>query len=229
MIVNHKYKFIFIKTQKTASTTLEIALSQLCDENDIITPITSSDEEYRKKLGYQSAINYNIPFSKYNKKDFLKFLCTGKRKRFYNHMSSSEIKRYLGKDIYDSYYKFCFERNPYDKLVSLFYHHGGFQKYSSLLEFINKGELEIIKGFDQYTIGKNIAVDDIFKFENLDESIMIISDKLNLDNPLKLPPKKLKSQFREKNTHYSKLINQQVKRKIDIIWARELKMMNYDF
>lgn len=40
MILNHKYKFIFIKTKKTASTSLEIVLSKLCGKKDIITPVS---------------------------------------------------------------------------------------------------------------------------------------------------------------------------------------------
>ena len=39
MILSHKNKFIFIKSFKTASTSLEIALSKYCGEKDIITPI----------------------------------------------------------------------------------------------------------------------------------------------------------------------------------------------
>jgi hypothetical protein len=39
MIINHRYKFIFLKTRKTAGTSIESALSQFCDSNDIITPI----------------------------------------------------------------------------------------------------------------------------------------------------------------------------------------------
>ena len=46
MIISHKYKFIFIKPEKTAGSSLEIALSKYCDHNDIITTI---GEEYIRK------------------------------------------------------------------------------------------------------------------------------------------------------------------------------------
>ena len=36
-IVNHKYKFIFVKTRKVAGTSLEIALSKFCNKNDILS------------------------------------------------------------------------------------------------------------------------------------------------------------------------------------------------
>lgn len=52
MIVSHKYKFIFIKTAKTAGTSTEIALSRICGPDDIITPfMISEDEELRMSMG----------------------------------------------------------------------------------------------------------------------------------------------------------------------------------
>ena len=48
MIISHKYKFIFIKPEKTAGSSLEIALSKYCDHNDIITTI--GEEYIRKKI-----------------------------------------------------------------------------------------------------------------------------------------------------------------------------------
>ncbi|MBP92717.1 MAG: hypothetical protein CMC55_01220 [Flavobacteriaceae bacterium] len=229
MIINHKYKFIFIKTQKTASTSMEIALSRLCGMQDIVTPISKNDEELRKQLGFQTPINYNIPLSKYTKKDVLEYLLIRSKKSFYNHISCFEIKQYIGEKVYNDYYKFCFERNPYDKAISLFYHQGGFNKWDSIAHFIEEGGLKIIKGFDQYTINTMVAVDDIFKFEMMDEALEKISDKLNLNKVLELPKVKAKSNFRNDKRHYSDVLTGNEKQLIDVIWARERELMGYHF
>ena len=37
MIVSHKHKFIFIKTMKTAGTSIEAFLASYCEGRDIVT------------------------------------------------------------------------------------------------------------------------------------------------------------------------------------------------
>ena len=39
MIISHTHQFIFIKSAKTAGTSIEAALSNSCIENDIVTPL----------------------------------------------------------------------------------------------------------------------------------------------------------------------------------------------
>ena len=39
MIISHKYRFIFVKTRKTAGTCVEAYLSQHCGDSDVLTPI----------------------------------------------------------------------------------------------------------------------------------------------------------------------------------------------
>jgi len=48
MIILHIHKFIFIKTRKTAGTSIEIFLSQFCGKDDILTPI-GEGESLRKE------------------------------------------------------------------------------------------------------------------------------------------------------------------------------------
>jgi len=62
MIISHKHKFIFIKTRKTAGTSIEIFLSQFCGKADILTPI-GEGEELRKEQ--------NMASQNYLKNEFL--------------------------------------------------------------------------------------------------------------------------------------------------------------
>jgi len=61
MVISHRYKFIFLKTNKTAGTSVEIALPKFCGSDDIITPIKLEDEENQEKLGYRGPQNYLSP------------------------------------------------------------------------------------------------------------------------------------------------------------------------
>ena len=113
MIISHKYKFIFLKAQKTAGTSIEIALSKYCGANDIITPVSPEDEKIRRDLGYPGPQNYLSPIRDYGIRDVAKRLLKGERKaRFKNHISAKKVKAYIGEQVWNSYYKFCFERNP---------------------------------------------------------------------------------------------------------------------
>ena len=54
MIVSHEHKFIFLKTIKTAGTSIEAALAQICGPDDIITPYREASEKDRKGRGPQN-------------------------------------------------------------------------------------------------------------------------------------------------------------------------------
>ena len=51
MIASHQHRFIFLKTRKTAGTSVEIALSKVCGPDDVITEISPEDEELRRAAG----------------------------------------------------------------------------------------------------------------------------------------------------------------------------------
>ena len=109
MIISHKYKFIFLKTRKTAGTWIEISLYRFCGDNDIITPISLEDEAIRKILGKkpQNYLDFDAQRNEY--------------KKYFNHITAKKIKSLIEPYIWDSYYKFCFERNPFDRVISGYY------------------------------------------------------------------------------------------------------------
>ena len=111
MIVCHEHKFIFVKTRKTAGTSIETALSSLCGPSDVITSLSSEDEAARTQLGLRGMQNIHVPMMRYSISD-IATLATLKRKRFHNHSPSSELRKYLGKKMYSKYFVFCVERNP---------------------------------------------------------------------------------------------------------------------
>src|SRR5262245_57999721 len=51
MIISHRHKFIFMRTTKTASTSMEISLSRFCGPEDVITPVNEVDEPIRLEKG----------------------------------------------------------------------------------------------------------------------------------------------------------------------------------
>src|SRR5690606_5533488 len=51
MIASFTHDFIFIKTRKTAGTSVEIVLSAWCSGRDICTPISADDEILRRRYG----------------------------------------------------------------------------------------------------------------------------------------------------------------------------------
>lgn len=231
MIISHKHKFIFIKTKKTAGTSIEIALSKICGPKDIITPISLEDELYRKELGFPGKQNYLIPFYKYSGKDILSAIKQKQRLRFYNHMPASEIKNRIPENVWNEYYKFSFERNPFDKFISLYYWKGRDEIFGSMKAFIESGSVPKVLGFDLYTLQNKIAVDKIYKFENLSEAIDDINNVLQLSDADKiaLPSVKTKSGKRKSHAHYREVLTDFEIDWIKKTYSREMTHFGYEF
>ena len=229
MILSHKHKFIFIKTHKTAGTSLEIALSRICGREDILTPITLEDERHRNDLGYRGNQNYKVPHKLKNGKDLLNYILFRKRKSFYNHIPAVQIKELIARSTWDNYYKFCFERNPFDKIISWYYWNGGETRYPSIMDFIKAGKAGEIKGFELYTINSLIVVDKVYKYEELSDAMLDITERLNLSEPLELPTIKAKGDIRKERRHYKEILTSEEVEWISETFAREIAYFNYEF
>lgn len=231
MILSHNHKFIFIKTKRTAGTSLEIALSKYCRENDIITPILPDDEKIRKILEYRGPQNYEIPYFHYSLKDWGRLFLKGRRPRgFFNHISARMIQERLKPQVWKNYFKFCFERNPWDKMISWYYWENQRQPRPSISEFLETDRAYQVGGpggIDLYMIDDQIAVDKIYLFEDLSSALHDLIDQLGFSDGLKLPWAKTKS--RKDNRHYREILSDDDRDKITHAFYKEIELFNYQF
>ena len=229
MIISHEHKFIFLKTTKTAGTSIEIALSEYCGPRDIITPISAEDEKTRTVLGFRGPQNYLIPFANYSFSDMIYFLVRGKRRKYHNHIAGRLVRRFIGEETWQSYFKFCFERNPWDRAVSQYYWRRAEGAPHTFTEFIDSRNLRSLKkkGVGLYTIDGEVVVDRVCLYENMAEELAYISDRLQLPGKLALP--KSKSSSRKDKEHYRDMFNHTDREKVADLFAEEIKMLGYGF
>jgi Sulfotransferase family len=122
MIISHQHQFIFLKTQKTAGTSVELALSEICGPDDVITRVSGEDEAKRKGRGPQ---NETIPIAYrrpgWRLRAFLRLNRSAIGKDYYNHMPAVEVRRSMPPGLFETYKKITIVRNPWDREVSRYY------------------------------------------------------------------------------------------------------------
>jgi hypothetical protein len=247
MIVSHKYQFIHIKNGKVGGTSLEIALSKFLGPDDIVTTHTKPDEIDRYNRGFTTAQNFQKTFTELIPKEWpmalrsqiLSKLCSGKRgvieskkypARYKGHMRASDIKRKVGEEVWNSYFKFAVERNPWDKVVSAYYWDRNNTKEGlSFRDFVLSGEA-CQSNFEYYTLNGIFAIDRLLKYENLANELEEVSNIIGLPENLNDVIKDIKAKggYRKK-PNYREFYDKELHDVIDIFFAREIKLLGYEF
>ncbi|MEQ8403741.1 MAG: hypothetical protein RKE49_01500 [Oceanicaulis sp.] len=98
-IVSFQYNFVFIKTTKTAGTSVEIELSRRVEPGAVVTPVLPVEDGHHAR-NYQDGAGET---------------------RFFNHMTASLIRERLGRERFDAMFRLTIEREPVDKCLSHFH------------------------------------------------------------------------------------------------------------
>jgi hypothetical protein len=229
MILSHKYKLIFIKTAKTAGTSIEVFLSKHCGPADILTPIEPPVEGHQAR-NYLGFINPIPEILERPGKIFsaLRHSMTS-REKFYRHMPASEIQKRVPASVWNGYFKFCVERNPWDKVLSHYHMHAAREGgLLSLDEYLARGRFPL--NYFRYTdrFGRKIIVDRILCYENL------LTELGEVFSQLKIPFEgtlgvQAKSAYRTDRRPYQEVFNDKQRQIVEKAFAKEIELHGYRF
>jgi hypothetical protein len=156
MIVSKKHNFVFIKTRKTAGSTLEKLYRPLLGDEDYCSG-SSRDENPAK----------NMP------------------EGTNGHVGWEHIKnQYCNDKWWEEAYKFTIERNPWDKVVSSYYWHQKIkpQEYAGMdfEKYVLTCQL-LPMDYHHYANRGTLMVNNVYKYEEIDKMYAELNDKFGFN------------------------------------------------
>lgn len=214
MIVSHEHRFIFMKTLKTAGTSVEIELSRVCGPRDTITPLPADDELVRAERGGRPGQNYESP---------------PLPARVHEHIRASKVRPIVGPEVWDSYYTFAIERNPWDAVVSLYYWLRRNDKVDTFERFLTMPNIEQLatRNFQAYHLKGEVAVDRVLRFERLADDLAEVWAHLSLPGEPALPH--AKGGARPAGSDYRDLYDDKSADLVRRVFARQIEELGYEF
>ena len=211
MIVSHEHKFIFVKTRKTAGTSLEVFLEPLCGEQDVVTPVSPA---------YQDSETVTHRPRNHD--------------GFRNHAPANIIRGLVGDAAWNDYYKFSVERSPWDKMVSMYW----WRKFQYNIDddfasFCHKAVespnnvYTCPSDFHFYTLNGELCVDTVIQFESLLADFSSVCEHLGLGSVSALP--RAKSKIRKEKRHYSEYYDDELRELVAERFRNEIEMFGYEF
>ncbi|WP_353570311.1 sulfotransferase family 2 domain-containing protein [Candidatus Albibeggiatoa sp. nov. BB20] len=225
MLVSHTKKFIYTKTRKTAGTSIEVYFEKYC----LLNNESSKTEGRELYMGDTGIVGYRSNKNNYK----------GEKKLWGGHASADFIKGKIGMAIWDEYFKFCAIRNPFDKMVSMFYFNAR-KKDIKWDIFDKKQHATIFKNWlfeigkdravdrDKYIINGQVCIDYFIRYEAIEEGIEHVCQTLDIPFlPDSIP--QLKSQFRQSALELSDYYDYSSIEMVRNLFAFELDYFNYSF
>jgi hypothetical protein len=216
MIVSHKYRFIFLRTEKTASSSLTMALQNVLQDDDLQSSMR------RPAWAKYSPIHHGAL-----KRNFPQWF------GLHTHATAKQARDVLGRKIFDSYYKFAVERNPWDRQVSLYAH----RKWKNgkpaehfdrdMQSFIYRNtEYTKLNNWSIYAIGKDIVADKVLRYESLSQDIDELVKTLGIPGPGEMPRLR---KYTADRAHYSSYYSDATRDLVARWYPKEIEALGYAF
>jgi hypothetical protein len=184
MLLSYDHRFIFIHNYRVAGTSIRKSL-----EKYVKRPLL---RRFFEEIGVGNKLSHH------------------KWETFPAHIKAKELRRILPADLYDTFYKFAFVRNPWDWQVSLYHYmlknksHRQHRLISAMESFdeyivwrVNEGKV-LQKDFVTDSEGTMI-VDFVGRYENLSKDFLQVCNALNINASL---PHINKSSHRNYRSYY---------------------------
>lgn len=223
MIVSHQHRFIFLHSRKTAGSAVTLALLQHLTPDDWwlnapayhilsealqsgFVPPPARHPAVREALAEQAGARFarrafrrparldqagRRAFAQaYNSRQ----LPYPKDGGGWQHVGAASASRHLGPEVWNSYFKFAFERNPWDRMVSLYWwrmrrepeeSRPSFPEFIRAMHSGDRARMRAAKATKHsnwhiYTIQDGLAVDHLGRYETLAEDLRFVLTKLGI-------------------------------------------------
>ena len=226
MLICRAPGLVFIKTMKTAGTSIEIALSARLREGDLASPLDPDEERARPGPAPRRAVRRMVRT--------LRERSDGTLRVRYPHHGHDVARTYLSDKIAGCL-AFCVERNPYDKAVSAFHfvahrHNRPITDTPRQFEaFCRSPRLAAFSNFDMYTRDGALAVDRVLQYDRLDIEFAEIMDRLGITD-LALGDRSAKTGLRpalDLAAYYGAGYDRPAARLVEATFAREISFFGY--
>ena len=206
MLISDSHQFIFVHIRKAAGSSIR----------DTLEPLSLVKPTY----------NWSKIKSRFlrTEKDYKKYA-------FRQHDSINVARRLMPSELFESYFKFAFVRNPWDRLVSEYEFirrrpdHG---RHSKVMKMgFEKYIVYQSKRFDAHQINMladkngNLLMDFIGKFENLHDDWNRVTDKLGIESK-ELTHRK-KAGIKDYNSYYT----DESRALVSELWKRDIEAFGY--
>ncbi|MEO0469432.1 MAG: sulfotransferase family 2 domain-containing protein [Bacteroidota bacterium] len=206
MILSHKKQFIYIHLYKTGGTSIRRILEK-------------HDASYNLIHRAKSLVTKNP------------VLTSGK---VHKHADAKTIRREIGPEIYDNYFKFVFVRNPWDWQVSLYFyvlrddtnhHYEIIKSFKGFDDYIRWRCTQEVRLQTEYILDEDDTnlVDFIGKYENFQQDFDTICDRIDI------PRVQLPHLNAGKGRDYHDFYTPETRDLVYKTYQKDIDMLGYDF